>query len=338
MSLALTLVLAGCGSSGDGGGAASEAVASEASSPLDIVGSFYPLVFVAEQVGGEHVAVDNLTPPGAETHDLELTPLDVVSLLDADLIVYLAGFAPALDEAIRGAVAEQVFDVTSSASLDLEGEDHEGEEPESEHHDEDDHGGVDQDEDDHDEDDHDEDDHDEDDHGGVDPHFWLDPIRLADVADATAARLAEIDPENAESFLQNAAALRFQFDELDNEFQQGLAECARLDLVTSHRSFGYLANRYGLNQVGIAGLSPEQEPSAAQLANVSDLVRAEQVLVIYYEKLVDPGVAQTIADETGATTDVLDPLETLSETASGLDYFQVMRSNLATLRRGLDCS
>ena len=333
MSLALTLVLAGCGSSGDGGGAASEAVASEASSPLDIVGSFYPLVFVAEQVGGEHVAVDNLTPPGAETHDLELTPLDVVSLLDADLIVYLAGFAPALDEAIRGAAAERVFDVTSSATLDLEGE-----EPESEHHDEDDHGGVDQDEDDHDEDDHDEDDHDEDDHGGVDPHFWLDPIRLADVADATAARLAEIDPENAESFLQNAAALRFQFDELDNEFQQGLAECARLDLVTSHRSFGYLANRYGLNQAGIAGLSPEQEPSAAQLANVSDLVRAEQVLVIYYEKLVDPGVAQTIADETGATTDVLDPLETLSETASGLDYFQVMRSNLAALRRGLDCS
>ena len=313
MSLALTLVLAGCGSSGDGGGAASEAVASEASSPLDIVGSFYPLVFVAEQVGGEHVAVDNLTPPGAETHDLELTPLDVVSLLDADLIVYLAGFAPALDEAIRGAVAEQVFDVTSSASLDLEGEDHEGEEPESEHHD-------------------------EDDHGGVDPHFWLDPTRVADVADATAARRAEIDPENAESFLQNAAALRFQFDELDNEFQQGLAECARLDLVTSHRSFGYLANRYGLNQAGIAGLSPEQEPSAAQLANVSDLVRAEQVLVIYYEKLVDPGVAQTVADETGATTDVLDPLETLSETASGLDYFQVMRSNLAALRRGLDCS
>ena len=271
MSLALTLVLAGCGSSGDGGGAASEAVASEASSPLDIVGSFYPLVFVAEQVGGEHVAVDNLTPPGAETHDLELTPLDVVSLLDADLIVYLAGFAPALDEAIQGVVAEQVFDVTSSASLDLdggdhEGEDHEAEEPESEHHDEDD---------------HDEDVHDENVHGGVDPHFWLDPTRVADVADATAARRAEIDPENAESFLQNAAALRFQFDELDNEFQQGLAECARLDLVTSHRSFGYLANRYGLNQVGIAGLSPEQEPSAAQLANVSVLVRAEQVLVIY---------------------------------------------------------
>ena len=266
MSLALTLVLAGCGSSGDGGGAASEAVASEASSPLDIVGSFYPLVFVAEQVGGEHVAVDNLTPPGAETHDLELTPLDVVSLLDADLIVYLAGFAPALDEAIRGAVAEQVFDVTSSASLDLEGEDHEGEEPESEHHDEDD---------------HDEDVHDENVHGGVDPHFWLDPTRVADVADATAARRAEIDPENAESFLQNAAALSVRLDELDDEFQQGLAERVRLDLVTSHRSFGYLANRYGLNQVGIAGLSPEQEPSAAQLANVSVLVRAEQVLVIY---------------------------------------------------------
>jgi zinc transport system substrate-binding protein len=163
-------------------------------------------------------------------------------------------------------------------------------------------------------------------------------MRLADVADATAARFAELDPDNAESFQQNAASLRMQLEDLDDDFQQGLADCARVDLVTAHRSFGYLANRYGLNQVGIAGLSPDQEPSAGRLAVVADFVQDNQVGVIYYESLVDPGVAQAVANETGAATDVLDPLETLSETADGDDYFQVMRSNLAALRSGLECA
>ena len=312
MVASLVLVVASCGGNSGSGDVAVER--GEASEQRDVVAAFYPLVFVAEQVGGEHVTVRDLTPPGADSHDLELSPRDVVMLQEADLIVYLAGFAAALDQAIQPLASEQVFDVASSARLNHEeGHDEEG----------------------HDEEGHDEEHHE---HGGIDPHFWLDPMRLADVADATAVRFAELDPDNAESFQQNAASLRVQLEDLDDDFQQGLADCARVDLVTAHRSFGYLANRYGLNQVGIAGLSPDQEPSAGRLAVVADFVQDNQVGVIYYESLVDPGVAQAVANETGAATDVLDPLETLSETADGDDYFQVMRSNLAALRSGLECA
>ena len=327
MVASLVLVVASCGGNSGSGDVAVER--GEASEQRDVVAAFYPLVFVAEQVGGEHVTVRDLTPPGADSHDLELSPRDVVMLQEADLIVYLAGFAAALDQAIQPLASEQVFDVASSARLNHEeGHDEEG-------HDEEGH-----DEEGHDEEGHDEEGHDEEhhEHGGIDPHFWLDPMRLADVADATAVRFAELDPDNAESFQQNAASLRVQLEDLDDDFQQGLADCARVDLVTAHRSFGYLANRYGLNQVGIAGLSPDQEPSAGRLAVVADFVQDNQVGVIYYESLVDPGVAQAVANETGAATDVLDPLETLSETADGDDYFQVMRSNLAALRSGLECA
>ena len=307
MVASLVLVVASCGGNSGSGDVAVER--GEASEQRDVVAAFYPLVFVAEQVGGEHVTVRDLTPPGADSHDLELSPRDVVMLQEADLIVYLAGFAAALDQAIQPLASEQVFDVASSARLNHE-EGHDEEGHDEEHHE----------------------------HGGIDPHFWLDPMRLADVADATAVRFAELDPDNAESFQQNAASLRVQLEDLDDDFQQGLADCARVDLVTAHRSFGYLANRYGLNQVGIAGLSPDQEPSAGRLAVVADFVQDNQVGVIYYESLVDPGVAQAVANETGAATDVLDPLETLSETADGDDYFQVMRSNLAALRSGLECA
>ena len=332
MVASLVLVVASCGGNSGSGDVAVER--GEASEQRDVVAAFYPLVFVAEQVGGEHVTVRDLTPPGADSHDLELSPRDVVMLQEADLIVYLAGFAAALDQAIQPLASEQVFDVASSARLNHEeGHDEEGHDEEG--HDEEGH-----DEEHHDEEGHDEEGHDEEhhEHGGIDPHFWLDPMRLADVADATAVRFAELDPDNAESFQQNAASLRVQLEDLDDDFQQGLADCARVDLVTAHRSFGYLANRYGLNQVGIAGLSPDQEPSAGRLAVVADFVQDNQVGVIYYESLVDPGVAQAVANETGAATDVLDPLETLSETADGDDYFQVMRSNLAALRSGLECA
>jgi len=337
MVASLVLVVASCGGNSGSGDVAVER--GEASEQRDVVAAFYPLVFVAEQVGGEHVTVRDLTPPGADSHDLELSPRDVVMLQEADLIVYLAGFAAALDQAIQPLASEQVFDVASSARLNHEeGHDEEGHDEEG--HDEEGHDDEHHDEEGHDEEGHDEEGHDEEhhEHGGIDPHFWLDPMRLADVADATAVRFAELDPDNAESFQQNAASLRVQLEDLDDDFQQGLADCARVDLVTAHRSFGYLANRYGLNQVGIAGLSPDQEPSAGRLAVVADFVQDNQVGVIYYESLVDPGVAQAVANETGAATDVLDPLETLSETADGDDYFQVMRSNLAALRSGLECA
>ena len=311
---ALLLLAAGCGDDSDGGsGANGDAVS--------VVASFYPLQFVAEEVGGDLVDVANLTPAGTEPHDLELTPKDTASLQDAALVVYLDGFAPAVDEAIESVAGGQAFDVSGSARLDLDAteDDHDPE------HDDEEAAGA-------------EEAGDEHDHGGADPHFWLDPTRLADVADAVAERLAELDPEHAADFTANAAELRAELEALDAEFTTALEPCTDRHLVTSHTAFGYLADRYGFEQLGISGLTPEEEPSPAELAKVADFVKANDVTTIYYETLVDPAIAETVAAETGAATAVLDPIEGLSESSAGSNYCEVMRSNLQSLRSGQRCA
>lgn len=338
------LTLAACGGDDDttsNSPAPSDSAGSGAGETIGVVASFYPLQFVVGRVGGDRVDVTNLTPAGAEPHDLELTPQDTASLQDAGLVVYLAGFTPAVDDAVASVGATQAFDVAPAARLDLEsGEDEheEGEEHADEDHAEeegDEHAGEDEHEEGEEHADEEGDDHD---HGGVDPHFWLDPTRLADVADAVAVRLGELAPDHAADFTANAATLRGELEALDGEFEAGLASCASIDIVTSHTAFGYLAQRYGLTQVGIAGLSPEEEPSPARLGEVAEFVRDHDVSTIYYETLVDPAIAQTVADETGAATAVLDPIEGLTDQSAGTDYFGVMRSNLESLRAGQDCT
>lgn len=260
-----------------------------------------------------------------EPHDLELTPRDVAAVEDADLLVYLAGFQPALDEAAETAGGDHTWDAGDAADLltgDAHDDEHDAEhdaEEDAGHEDGEDHGH---------------------DHGDdvVDPHFWLDPARLADVADALADRLTELDPEGADTFTTNAAALRADLEALDDELRAGLADCAVSTVVTAHDAFGYLAERYGLEVVGINGLSPSAEPSPAQLATISRLVSERGVTTVYTEALVDPAVAETVASEAGARTAVLDPVEGLSDDSAGEDYLEVMRSNLATLRDGQSCS
>ncbi len=298
------LATAGCASDADGGTAAANT--GEAAAELDVVASFYPLQFVAERVGGTLVEVSNLTPAGAEPHDLELSARDAAALQDADLVVQLSGFMPAIDDAID-TVDATAIDVAPVAGLEQSADDT----------DDGDTGAGDT---------------------GADPHFWLDPTRLADVGDALAERFGELAPDEADTFAANAAALRSDLETLDAEFRTGLASCASTDLVTSHEAFGYLAARYGLAQVGITGLSPDEEPSPARLAEVTDFVDANRVRTIYFETLVDPAIAETIATETGATTAVLDPLEGLAEDANAADYLSVMRTNLDTLRTGQECA
>ncbi|MGY1828931.1 metal ABC transporter substrate-binding protein [Geodermatophilus sp. SYSU D01180] len=301
---ATALLLAACGSAGDDAAAAADGVSVEA--------AFYPLQWAAERVGGDRVDVESLTPPGAEPHDLELTPQDVASLTEADLVVYLAGFQPGLDEAV-GEAGDAAWDAGEAADLSLTAEEHDhGGESEGEHAE---HGGE-----------------------AVDPHFWLDPTRLADVGDALADRLAEVDPDGADTYRENAAALRTDLESLDAEMEQGLADCAVTTLVTAHDAFGYLGERYGLDVVGVSGLSPSTEPSPAQLAEISTLVRERGVTTVYTETLVDPAVAETVAEEAGVRTAVLDPIEGLTDESAGDDYLAVMRADLATLQEGQGCA
>ncbi|WP_448612241.1 metal ABC transporter substrate-binding protein [Geodermatophilus sp. URMC 60] len=303
---AAALALAGCGGSDEAAGGGGDG--------LTVVAGFYPLEWAAQRVGGDRADVSSLTPPGAEAHDLELAPRDVAAVADADLLVYLGGFQPALDEAAQNEAADTAWDAGRAADLTLTAEEdaHEGET--AEEHEE--HAG---------------------DGEAVDPHFWLDPVRLASVGDALAERLAEADPDGAATYEQNAAALRTDLEALDAEMQAGLTGCAVDTLVTGHDAFGYLGDRYGLEVVGISGLSPSSEPSPAAQAEISELVRERGVTTVYTETLVDPAVAETVATEAGVRTAVLDPLEGLTGESAGSDYLEVMRANLATLREGQSC-
>lgn len=277
----------------------------------DVVAGFYPLEYAVEQVGGERVDVRGLTKPGVEPHDLELTPAQVADVADSDLIVHLKGFQPALDEAVGAQAKEAGFDVTSAARLTLPAPVEAEEEKEGENAEEE---------------------------SAVDPHFWLDPKRYADVADAIGAELSRLDRENARAYTTAAADFRKRLEALDAEFSAGLANCDSDELVTSHAAFGYLAAAYGLKQQSIAGLSPESEPSPAALARIAAFVKEYDVSTIYAETLVSQDVARTLAREAGAKLTVLDPVEGLTDTSAGDDYFEVMRSNLAVLKAGQGCS
>lgn len=303
LSVCVAAVLAGCGSddTDDGAGAPS-------GDTVEIRASFYPLAWMAEEVGGDFVNVESLTPPGAEPHDLELTPSDVAAVADADMVVYLSGFQPAVDDAVAEANDGAAFDAAGPANLDLTYTPiEEGQENLEEA-------------------------------GMVDPHFWLDPTRFVAVAEAFTEQLSELDPDHADDFEANLASLTEELMTLDADLEAGLAECSSRDLVTSHNAFGYFARRYDLMQLGITGLTPEEEPSPADLATVTQFVVDNEVKTIYFETLVSPAIAETVAAEAGAQTDVLDPLEGLSDNSQGSDFLEVMASNLDNLRNGQPCS
>lgn len=266
---------------------------SGASGQVSVVASFYPAFEAAERVGGDNASVTNLTPAGAEPHDLELSPRQVDRIASADLLLYLGGgFQPGVERAIRNAdgTAVDLLEVEPTPIPD-------------------------------------------------DPHVWLDPTLMKRVVERTEAAYVEIDPANAPGYQARGEAFARELDDLDAVFRAGLEDCQRRVIVTAHDAFGYLARRYGLVQEAVAGLSPESEPEPSRLSRLTDKVRAEGITTIFYETLVSPRVAETLAREAGVRTAVLNPLEGLTEeeTESGQTYASIMRQNLETLRTALAC-
>jgi zinc transport system substrate-binding protein len=262
-----------------------------------VMAAFYPLQFAAESVGGPAVEVRSLTPSGVEPHDLELSPSQIRELAEANLVVYLGeGFQPALEDALAGLDAAKQFDALSGKEL-VRGENEEGE-------------------------------------FALDPHIWLDPTMLASIGGQLAEQLSSIAPDRAETFDSNAKRLESELQKLDREFSAGLEQCRSRDIVTSHAAFGYLAARYRLNQVPISGIDPEGDPSPARLAQIARFVEEHHVTTVFFEELAPPDLAETLARETGAKTDVLSPLETAPEEG---DYLSEMRANLDRLRAALAC-
>jgi len=299
-------------------GGCAGASGSAATGRLSIVVAFYPYQFVAERVAGDRADVQNLTAPGAEPHDVELTGRQVAAVTDADLVIYEKTFQAAVDEAVKQSGTANALDTGTVVPLQAAAPDE---------HAEDEHA----------EDEHAEDEHAEDEHAGLDPHTWLDPINLAKVATAVAERLATADPQYATTYTANARTLTDELTRLDHDLAAGLESCQRTEFITTHAAFGYLARRYGLEQIGISGLGPDAEPSPARIAEVQQLAREHGVTTIFYETQVSPAVAESIANDLRLATDVLDPIEGLTEQSRGTDYLAVMRSNLAALRKANAC-
>lgn len=174
---------------------------------------------------------------------------------------------------------------------------------------------------------------------GADPHFWLDPVFAQKQVEITRDALAAADPANAEFYRQNASAYLEKLVALDKEFSATLASCSTREIFTSHSAFSYLASRYGLTQVSIAGLSPDAEPSARGLADLATEAKAKNIKYIFFETLTSTRLADTLSTEIGAKTLVLNPLEGLTrdEVNSGMDYIAVQRQNLANLKTALVC-
>jgi zinc transport system substrate-binding protein len=280
---------------------------------FDVVTSFYPLTFLAESIGGKHAHVTSLTEPGQEPHDLEISARQTALLQESDAVLYLKNLQPSVDDAVAQSEVSTKIDAASLTTLEEHGTEAGGHEDEG---DGDGHGH-------------------EEGEDGKDPHIWLDPVRYAEVAEGVGKAFEKADPDHAAAYRKNTAALVERLDGLDDRFETGLKDTRSKVFLTTHAAFGYLAERYGLTQEAINGLDPESEPSAARIKELGRTAKSEGVTTVFYETLVSDRTAKTLADDSGLRTDVLDPLEGITEKSRGKDYFQVMDSNLKALRKAL---
>lgn len=285
---------------------------------FDVVASFYPMQYLAEQIGGDHVNVTTLTEPGQEPHDLELSAKQTAQMGEADAVLHLKSLQPAVDEAIAQSDVKTKIDAATLTKL----EDHGN----VEH----DHGGEE-----HAEDEHAEEEHSEEGEHVLDPHVWLDPVKYAEIAEGVAKAFEKADPDHADDYRKNAEALATKLGGLDTAFKDGLKNTDSKVFFTNHAAFGYLAERYGLTQEAISGLDPESEPSPARIKELQTEAKADGVTTVFYETLVSDKTAKTLAKDADLKTDVLDPLEGITDKSKGADYLAVMESNLKALETAL---
>jgi zinc transport system substrate-binding protein len=312
---ALALLLLGLAAAAAAGSDDSDAGASGAAGAgLRVVTAFYPLEEAARGVGGSLVSVTGLTGPGQGPHDLELKARQRTEINRAAVILYLGrGFQPQVEKAVAAAPASvRKLDLLTEVTLLTVDEQLAGTQ-----------GQVDG----------------ETLEGDVDPHVWLDPLRMIEMVEAITRTFASVDPTHADTYRVNAAAYLSALSGLDQEHRQALGNCRSRVIVTSHRAFGYLADRYDLRQIPIAGISPEDEPDPKTLQAIAAEAKKEGVTTIYLESIAPPALARTVANEVDAQLDLLDPIEglTAEQLKDGETYATIMRDNLQRLVRGLGC-
>ncbi|KQX82499.1 metal ABC transporter substrate-binding protein [Streptomyces sp. Root1310] len=288
----------------------SDSAAAANTDKFDVVASFYPMAFLAEQIGGDRVNVTSLTEPGQEPHDLEISARQTAALQESDAVLYLKDLQPSVDDAVAQSEIKTKIDAASLTTLEKHGNEVGGHAAEH-------------------------DDHENEELSGLDPHIWLDPVRYSQVAEGVGKAFEKADPEHAADYKANTAALVKKLDALNTRFEVGLANTKTKVFVTTHAAFGYLAERYGLTEEAINGLDPESEPSAARVKELEKMAKADGVTTVFYETLVSDKTAKTIASDANLKTDVLDPIEGITKKSRGTDYFSVQEANLEALKTAL---
>lgn len=296
LSVMVLLLLTGCATKApqtSGEGAAE--------GKLTVYASFYPMADFAKQIGGDLVDVVTMVPDGTEPHDWEPTAADVAGLEKADVFIYNGvGMEHWAEDVLASLQNKKLVILEASKGIALlEGHGHEGEEEEQSH----------------------------------DPHVWLNPMNAKAQMETIKNTFTQADPDHKDVYEANFAKASAELDKLDQEFKAALSPLQYKQIIVAHQAFGYLCDAYGLTQVAIEGVSADAEPDPARVAEIIDFAKEHKVKVIFFEELVSPEVAETIANAIGAKTDVLSPLEGLSDAqrAAGGDYYSVMRQNLNAL-------
>ncbi|MBI2037649.1 MAG: zinc ABC transporter substrate-binding protein [Candidatus Magasanikbacteria bacterium] len=270
-----------------------------------IVTTFYPLADIAQNVSRKHMEVINITPAGVEPHDFEPTPQDLAKIYRAKLFILNGGDIDAWAEKIIPELkAKNITVINMSEHLEKIQDTNAESEPKL-----------------------------------YDPHFWLDPINVSTETDVIAETLVQIDNARAVDYNNNRAAFKKQLQQLDTDYRTGLAACDSKEIITAHNAFGYLTKRYNLTNFYILGLSPDEEPSPQKIAEIASMAKQKNIKYIFFETIIDQKLSRTIADEIGAQTLVLNPIEGLTdeELRAGKNYIQVMKDNLQNLKTALVC-
>lgn len=316
--IAFILLLAACGSNTETG---SETEGEAAEGKLDVYATVYPLVYFAERIGGERVDVRSVYPAGANEHSFEPTQKDMINMADADLLFYvglgLEGFIDSARETLQNedlefiATADGITDEQLEAAAGAQAEEH----IEDEHGHEEEGG------------------HEGHDHGSTDPHVWISPVLSQELAASVRDALTEKDPEGAEEFDNNYEELVAELEALDESFKNLHTKVERDTFFVSHAAFGYLAEPYGFEQVAVAGLNSQDEPSQKELTEIVDMAREKDIQYIVFEQNVSSNLTEVIQNEVGAEAIEMHNLGVLTQENIDNDetYFTLMEKNLQVL-------
>ncbi len=281
----------------------------EETKKLQIVTTFYPMYFFAQKVAGHTANVELLIPNGVEPHDWDPTSKEMAKIQDAVMFIYNSRYFETWTEKVFKSIDRSNLKVVeASKGIELMDADSEKEDNHQQEH-----------------------------KSFKDPHVWLSPVLAQQEVDNITQALKQKDPKNKDQYEKNAAAFKSQLADLDSLYKETIDKAKIKEFVTQHASFGYLAKQYGLTQIPIAGLSPDVEPTLGKLEELVKLTNEKNVKIIYFEGLTSSKVAQTLAKEIGAKTEVLNPLEGLTkeDEEKGLDYIGVMEKNLEALKKSV---